>query len=408
MSKGVIKIGKPYVTKIKETGKARLCSNVQYKDEKKTLYFEVDEKNADYLCVDRCDAFLVGLLHTAMYENMNICCDDVVSQRLLFQLTTYYIPIISDNLDDMNQIEISAVGTAKKVESANAVVTGLSGGADSFYTLLKYTKENMGSYGLTHGIFNNIVSADINDERIRIQHNKDVEDKKRIADELGIEFVELYSNLFQFYSFPGIFNHYFTMQYMSAAFALAGLFGVFYFSSSYTLKSFSLNYKKIPSGAPFDLFTLNCVTTDTLSFYSAGMEVERYNKMEFFAKSPIVQKNLHVCGALNDLGGPKDIKKLNCGTCMKCSRAIVTLELLGELEKYDSVIDTTLYRKNKKKFIGRYLAGDKGVFAVDVLRELRRKKKYTLAVRFWRRMFGIRFKLAKNKALVALVNKIKG
>lgn len=397
-------IGKPYIIDY-PGNKARLCADITV-DETKTLYYEVDKEYKEFLCDDRADAFLVGLLHTAMYDNLDIECECRVSERLLFQLNTYFVPIVSERMGDLYTINISAPVTTDVVPTQKAVGTGISGGVDSFYTVMKYKDEKFGSNRITHILFNNIVTADIEEERIRKQHNKDVLDKKQIAEELGLNFVELYSNLYEFYRHPGIFNHYFTMQYASAPLALAHLFGVFYFSSSYTLDSFSLNYDKIPSGAPFDLFTLDCASTESMKFYSAGMEVTRYQKMKLFVSERTSQKHLQVCGGSQAFGGPKKMKKLNCGRCMKCSRAIVSLELMGELKNYESIIDVDLYYKNSEKFIGRYLAGDKGAFSKEVKKNLIEQNKLTLWVKLWEIIYKWRFKLAKNDKIVRLYAKL--
>lgn len=397
--KDKIIIGQPYLITCEDGLRSRLCAKVIYEGEERELYYEVEKEYEKYFCYERADAFLVGLLHTAMYNDADIVSEAPISERLLFQIKTYFIPIISDNLDDLHAISVEAPVISSSVESVNAVGTGVSGGVDSFYTLVKYSQASIGEAKLTHIMFNNIVSADNKEERIRTLHNQDVIDKRKIAEEMGLKFVELYSNLYMFYRFPGIFNHYFTMPYASAVLALQKLFGIYYFSSSYTLNSFSVDQKKIPSGAPFDLFTLDCVSIKNLKFYSAGMEVTRYNKMKEFVHNEVAQRHLQVCGISQSFGGGIVVEKLNCGHCIKCRRAIISLELLGALDKYKNLIDTTLYYKNKAKFIGYELAGDKGVFSSEIRQGLKEKNMMTLKVKFWCLIYSIRFSLAKNKTL---------
>nr|WP_288723695.1 hypothetical protein [uncultured Sellimonas sp.] len=399
-----IRIGEPYIEQI--NNKVRLCTKISG-SMNDVLYYEVDKKYEEYLCADRGDAFLVGLLHSAMFNNEDIVCECKITEQLLFQLNMYYIPIISRNMKDLYSISIKAETTNTLEHTGIAVGTGLSGGVDSFYTVTKYSAPEMGNWRVTHLLFNNIVTADDNEERIRFQHNKDVEEKRKIAEEMGLQYIDLYSNLYAFYRHPGIFNHYFTLQYASAVLAMQKLFHVFYFSSSYELEDFSVDYNKIPSGAPFDLFTLKCVSGKNLTFYSAGTEVSRYQKMEAFVDNETVKKHLQVCGVSQDFGGHEPLDKLNCGNCMKCSRAIVSLKLLGRLNDYIDIFDMTRYRKSESRFIGRELAGDKGCFVREIENTLKEKNMMSIAIRFWQLCYSVKFKLSKNKFLRDIVYKMR-
>lgn len=399
-------INQPYIEKI-GGGKVRLCSKIEGSIQD-VLYYEVDEKYAQYLCDDRADAFAVGLLHSAMFNGEDIICACGVSERLLFQLNMYYIPIISKNMEDLSHVQLTAIPLPAIENTAGAVGTGLSGGVDSFYTVIRYSDPSLGNNKLTHLLFNNIFTADVDETRIREQHAKDVLEKRKIAQEVGLEYIDMYTNLYAFYRHPGVFGHYFAMQYTSAAMALGKLFKVFYFSSSYSLDKFSLDYNKIPSGGPFDLFSLKSASTDTLAFYSAGTEVTRYEKMAYFVHHSSPQKHLQVCGYNQDYGGHNHkLSSLNCGSCMKCSRAIVSLLLLGELDKYAHLFDMTRYHKGVNRFIGRELAGDKGVFVASVKAALDAQHKMTLSVRFWQFVYKIKFRLSKVAILRDFVAAIK-
>jgi len=398
-------INKPYIEKI-DNGKVRLCSKIEG-SMNDILYYEVDEKYEQYLCDDRADAFLVGLLHSAMFNNENLVCKCGISEHLLFQLKTYYVPIVAENMKDLHIIQVDGTPMPSTTTIGTGVGTGLSGGVDSFYTVIKYSQPEFGSFKLTHLLFNNIVTADDDDERIRNQHHKDVEEKRKIAAEMGLDYIDMYTNLYAFYHHPGIFNHYFTLQYTSAVLALQKLFHVFYFSSSYTLDAFSLDYNKIPSGAPFDLLSLKCVSGPNIAFYSAGCETPRYQKMQYFVSNKVPQKHLQVCGASQDYGGHSPMEKLNCGSCMKCSRAIVSLKLFGALDDYKDMFDMSRYEKGENRFIGRELAGDKGVFVKDIKLALKEQKTMNFSIHCWECFYSFKFKLSKISFLRNLVSKIK-
>ena len=48
-------------------GKSRLSSDIIQNGESHPLWFEVDDKYGKYLCAERSDAFVIGLLHYLEY-----------------------------------------------------------------------------------------------------------------------------------------------------------------------------------------------------------------------------------------------------------------------------------------------------------------------------------------------------
>ncbi len=407
MEKGVIKIGKPYVTHSEENGTARLCAEVEYKGETRTLYYETDEKFSEYYCYERSDAFVLGLLHSAMFNDEDIICETPITEQLYFQLTTYYIPIVAENMPDLNEIRIIAEKADEIPCVANGVGTGNSGGVDSFYTMLKYSQEEYGNYQLTHSMFNNISTNDNNEERIHKLFDRDKVDKEIAARELGLEPIWLFSNLYSFFEVPGVYNHYFTPQYISAPYALKKLFSVYYFSSTFTVDKFSIDPNVIVSGGRFDLFTLGQLSTSGLKLYSAGMETERQEKVRFIDKFSITHRHLQVCSIEQSMGGGYTARALNCGYCHKCRRMITLYYAWGVLDSYAEIFDLSFFNANKNKFIGCALAADQRYFAKKVRQELREAKKDSPMISVWYTLYRVRYGLAKNKGLVKIYYKFR-
>ncbi len=395
-------IGKPYITEI-EGDKVRLCSDIQKDGQMRTLYYEVDKKYAEYLCYDRSDAFVLGLLHSAMNEEKDIVCEVGVTEQLLFQLRHFYISVISQNMPDLQCISISAEAITDPIISQNAVGTGNSGGIDSFYTALKYGEEN-GSYKLTHLLFNNISTEDNNDDRIREWFEKEKTEKEKIAEELGLESVFVYSNLYSFYNEQFIYNYYYGAQYASAPYALAKLFSVYYYSSSYSISDFTVDHKEMSDGSNFDLLALDCFSTNQLRIYSTGGDVDRLEKSIYIANNPIVQRHLQVCAVEQnkDFYAQKNtvLSKLNCGKCRKCRRTITALYALDILDKYEGIFDLSFFKENKGKFMAQQLSSDHPEFTLELKKMLKRTNKYAPNTNFWIFMYSIRYFLARNKKLV--------
>ena len=67
----------------------------------------------------------------------------------------------------------------------------------------------------------------------------------------------------------------------------------------------------------------------------------RIQKTEFISQFADTYNNLHVCWHNSD----------NCGRCNKCVRTLVTMDILGVLDKYSESFDTEYYLKNRKTYI---------------------------------------------------------
>src|SRR5690554_6654447 len=59
-----------------------------------TLWFSIPAKYENALVLDRYDAFLVGMLYPAMVYGEDIEVRGKVSERLLFNINTYVIPLL--------------------------------------------------------------------------------------------------------------------------------------------------------------------------------------------------------------------------------------------------------------------------------------------------------------------------
>lgn len=406
---GRIKIGKPYIENL-HNGKARLCAQIEKNASTSVLYYEVEEEYSHFLNDDRCDAFVVGLINSCMYDGDDIVCEYVLTEQLLFQINMYYIPIISDLFSNMNAIHITANTTNKPVENAGAVGTGNSGGVDSTYTMLKYSKGELKSFKLTHVLFTNISTNDYDDKRIRSLFERDLPMKTEAANYLGLKSISVYTNLYSFYKQPGIFNHYFAQQYCSAALALGKLFKAYLFSSGLKVNEFSMDEKIVAScdSAMYDIFSLKTLTTPNLAFYSAGTEVDRMDKLDYVINEPYSKMYLQVCAIEQSAGGKNRVAKLNCGYCKKCGRTICYLLAQEKLDEYSDIFDLSYYWKNKAKYIGKYAESDHGGFVENIIKMLKNKHKYPFGSNFYRVYYHIRYKLAKNSKLVRFYHKIKG
>lgn len=402
MTKEIIQIGEPYIVSTEKY--VRLCSDITNDQVKRTLFYEVEPLYQEFLNIDNSDTFVLGLLHDAMFENKDIVCEGGITDRLLFQLNTYYLPVIGKKMPDLHPINIKCEKSGAVCRGGYGVMTGCSGGVDSFYTMLRYKKVPVHGYALTHVIFNNISTADNDEDRIRALFEKDITEKRAIAEELGLTPVMLFTNLYSFYKSQHIYNYYFASQYISAPYALGRLISKYYFSSGVSVSDFSINPKEIKDGAYFDLFSLNCFSNEYMSVYSAGTEVSRFDKTKFIANDESVKRHLQVCSEEQYLhfyeNNPnRKLETLNCGCCGKCIRTISTLYSLKCLDEYEDIFNLTCFRENKEKYIARELEFDAKAFSKEIYEQLKGCELNRFKLTMYRIPYAIRHKLKKCSRL---------
>ena len=340
----VLEIGKASIKRLGD--KSRLCSNINWGDRNRTLWFEVEREYEEYLCIERIDSFLVALLPFAMMENLNIHSEGYVSERLLYQLKTIYLPTLRSNIPEYHSIDIGAKGDGKILESQNAVGTGLSCGVDSFYTVLKNTNTELEGYRLTHLTFFNIINHPqwqiYGEDASRDFYNARIEHLKPVAEKLGLRLVTIDSNLDLFYHAFNILATY-SFRYLGAVLALQKLFGKYYWSSGCSISEFELSIDDI---ALFDPLTVQCLSNENTTFYSTGSEVTRLEKTAYISDLDVTYKYLNVCW----------VNLYNCtDKCEKCKRTVLGLYALGKLDRYGEVFNIDSFYKNINGYLGYML-----------------------------------------------------
>jgi len=396
-------IGKPYIETL-ENGKVRLVSVITRGMISDLLYYEVDSEYKDYLVVDRCDCFVLGLIHECMNTATDIVCEAPITNQLLFQIQNQYIPVMAENMPDLQRISITAE-TINPIESnVKAVATGNSGGIDSFFTILKHFK-GIDGYALTHLLLNNISTEDDNNSRIRAWFEEERKEKQMIADEFGLKAIFMYTNLYSFYTSHFIYNYYFNAQYISAPTALGKLVHAYYYSSSYSFKDFTIDHTKMTDGSNCDLLGLQCFSTSNMTIYSIGGEVGRIDKTIEISSNEVAQRHLTVCAVnqnkiYNEQGKVKT--KLNCGHCRKCTRTISIFYAINTLDSFKEVFDLSEFNQYPEKYIGRELASDLYEFADELRMYLKKNGKYNYKIMTWNALYKLRYTMAKSKRLVKL------
>lgn len=335
----MLRIGKTYLKR--SEGSTRLCADISTNGRGITLWFAVDSAQEDWLALGRADAFVMALLPGAMRGGHEIVCEDLMSERLHFQLANGLIPTLAFAGELYRPIQITAPLTAEGLPNQGAVGTGFSGGADCLYTIMSHGKDS--EFPLSHiAVFNNGHFEDENSFQINCQY------AQRFAAEQRLETVTVNTNIPD--TLSERFLDVYSFRNIACVLALGRLFYTYFFSSGHDAAHFELDFR---NSATFDLLTTRCSSTESLAFYHAGEEKRRWEKLNAFSDWEPSWRWLHPCFR-------QGIDRPNCGHCKKCIRDMTTFYALGCLERYRAVYDVEDYFQNLSQRIGVLLAHSDG------------------------------------------------
>lgn len=383
-----IRIGQPYIETVMgrgNQGKVRLCADISGIINM-TLWYEVEDKFREYLCVERVDAFLIGVLPYALSHadksGLKIICEGKVSERLYYQLKTHYIPAMVKNVSFYDNIIIEASLDHTKLKSAHYVGIGVSGGVDSYYSILKSLEEDSQNYKVTHGLYIETEAlGEFENEMQQAMRNM----AREICNDCNIEFIDMKTNIVK-----GLYDIVHSVVVsnimLSCVFALQKLFHIYYFSSTYSYESFKfVDY----DGEYRQLFDMYCFSTEDTELYVTGADAMRHEKTDYIARFNTPKKMLMVCR--NPI--VEDGIARNCSRCSKCTRTMIDLDLHDKLSDFSEIFDVEYYYKNPVYYWGYlYFKGKKDTFIKETLEYAKKKRKSVKGAR----LAGL-IKIIKNK-----------
>ncbi len=327
----MITIHKPFITQ--GNGRARLSATIDEDGLIKTLWYEVDDRFAGGLN-DRADSFVVALLYWAMIYHHDITCEAPLTERLHFQLQEVLCPVLAMHSTRFRAPRIFAPLTSEPLPTKGAVGTGCSGGIDSFHAIVNHLTSPWASLKLTHLC---TFSIGHNYEHVgNVEHENVVrageERAARIAKELGLDCVHVRSNYNE--EFPQTLLYMASFADIACVHVLGRLFGTyFYASEGKGLHNF--NHRECTDSADYDIFSLPNFSTPSLTCYSEGAGVVRWEKVKKVATFPLARRMLNVCcQELRNCGASDGHANRNCGVCAKCQRTLLDLAALGCLDDF--------------------------------------------------------------------------
>jgi len=335
-----MKIYQPSV--IREGQSVKLQSRVEYQKGKFDLWFAVDQQYEPWLSHENLDPFLMGLFLVAMEHREDIYLEGSVSEKLYFNMTHGLIHLFSLLDPSFKEISVyprSLNRSSLNPENRNHVVTGFSGGIDSFHLLANhFFSEPPAGYQVTHLVYNNVGAHGSNaGEFFHKRFNRLVD----FAREMELPFIKIDSNLYK------ILDTDFLLSVMprnvASVMSLQKLFGRYLYASSFTFQDFleRMLYKI----GYLDPLSVSMLATETMEPVVVGSHVTRVEKTRQVADVETSHRHLYVCTETN-----RDTAE-NCSTCFKCARTLLTLEILGKIHLYEKVFDLNKFHNIKQPYI---------------------------------------------------------
>lgn len=315
------------------------------------FWFSVKRPYDSWLTPDVYDAFLVSAIWPCMCYNEDITIKGNVTKSIYKNILYYIIPFLKDIRPQFHLIKIDVEGFKdSETNDLGIIGTGFSGGIDSFSTIYdRFYIEKDKQYKINTLFFFNIGQyGNIKSESSLNNALKHFNLSKIFADEVGLPYVFMNSNMFDFYK-PEWEYDAGPLCRAASILVFQKVISIFYVASSYSytqLCDFQSFYHLDEVSEPF-LYSL-LSTTHCRMMLDGGQEKRTEKTIKLLDYEP-TQRHLNVCVNENlDLS-----KEKNCSVCHKCNRTLSILEAIGALDKYSKVFDIDKYKKQSQEFKSR-------------------------------------------------------
>ena len=264
----------------------------------------------------------------------------------LMALMRNYEPLLKD-------IRIEAgFSTPVLPEGPRDVMTGFSGGVDSFSTFQLYSRPEVPpSLRMTAlAVFQvGALGPTSTGEALLAPA---VAHAKAHADDHGLRTYALSSNMDEVFAPAGRFgpiDFRRTVGLRNAAAALVLQNGVGTYLPSGSVSYASATYGPYSCTENMDAVFQPLLNTEKLRVQPAGAGLTRNDKLRVIVDNPEAQRRLNVC--VSPAGKPRPTTTLNCSACWKCTQTLMVLETMGKLDAFSAVFDIWFYRANRRRLL---------------------------------------------------------
>ena len=332
-----------------QAGKSRLSANIAIDGGGGyPLWFEVDEKYGQYLCAERSDAFVLGLLHYALQRGHDIVTDVPMTRRLHEQLTDQFLPAFV-KANKIAEIHISAP-LADEVEHPDDVYragTGVSCGVDSLHVFAKHSDVTHGCIWNMHGVTSEHETAETRATGWRNLKRH----AQAFADHVGCELVIGDTN-YDRGCLPDLqFDGSTTYGNLFCVYAMQKFWSRYYIASGYDVEDFNLAAGVNADPAHYEYLLFSFASLGSLTLRLDGVACNRREKVGDLVAYEPAKKFLTVCFLINE-----ENKNCTCH-CSKCMRTVMELVSWDALDEFGDCFDVKSYREHPEWFVAELYRG---------------------------------------------------
>lgn len=393
----MITIKQPIVT-IKD-GKARLSADVDVDGISNPLWFEVDEVYAKYLCYERIDAYVLGLLRYANLYNHDIQSEVPMTQAIYENLTQQFLPAFykvnnytRDNKNGKGFSSTIICPVAPEVErltNDQFIGAGVSCGVDSLHVFALHPE-------ITHGCVWNVHGVSYNETKEKRDKGWEnlVSQAHDIMKDTGKKLIVGDTNFDRGWMPKLLWDSFTTHGNLFFILALQKMWSKYYVGSDCDIHDFKIKLPISEDPAHYEFFLFPYVSTSHCSVYMEGHVHRRIEKVKMLLDYPLAKKYLNVCWGLIE-----DNK--NCSyKCAKCVRTMWSLYLLDALDEFKDRFDVEYFYNHLEEYLAEYYRGliQKDFFMVEMKPYYKNKSG---KISLWTKLLAMRivFKKAFKKAL---------
>lgn len=342
----MITIKKPVIEKQDNAVIVSVEFNLDKRSE--VLWYSFPKEFEKFIAIEQLDGFLVGLLFLGLKTGNDIKIEGSISSRLLYTLNNYVIDALCLIHPEYEKIQIIAESTvSKNINEGGVAGTGMSCGVDSLATYCDHAHLKS-PFRIDYFIFCNVGShGDMGGEKSRNVFLERLGNIEGFAEETNRKLIPVDSNLSEILNMK--FQQTYNLRTISCVLLLQKLFRNYYYSSGTRFDHFSFNKEEI---ADVDMLIIPNLSTESTSMFVSALKYSRIERTGLIANFPETFKYLDVCTQPANNRGDK----INCSKCYKCTRTMLTLDLLGQLDHYSNVFNISHFQKNKYKYVGKLIS----------------------------------------------------
>jgi hypothetical protein len=286
------------------------------------------------------------MLWYAMITGSDIRFEAPLSKKLHDGLTQKLLPAL---MADMETIRLKGPPSGEPVRCADGVLTGMSCGVDSLYTLHCYGScDAPEGRRLTHLAYYDCnyllpyldppydVSAVYREKEQTISHI--IEHAKVIASHHDLPLIVMRSNLDEDYYRGGrIYGSMY--RFLACTLALEHLYGTYISSSSGHDNSMVEVSLTVPT-QHYEGLLCECCQTETLRYMTSD-SASRPEKLQALTGDDDARRYVAVCYDTGPRGE-------NCGRCYACMKTMIPLDIMGKLDLFGESFDVEKYYRERE------------------------------------------------------------